>query len=108
MGLDGGWGLGVTKHFKHNMASKRTQGKRSRFDVGTTDVESDTDSDNELFLTSENWPRLLLMKSASEERALNRLSPFAMQKGFQAIAGTLKSIRRLRDGSFLVECNRRT
>ena len=48
------------------------------------------------------------MKSASEERPLNKLSPFAVQKGLQAIARTLKSIRRLRDGSFLVECNRRT
>ena len=48
------------------------------------------------------------MKSASEEHPLNKLSPFAVQKGFQAIAGTLKSIRRLRNGSFLVECNRAT
>ena len=32
---------------------------------------------------------------------------FAVQKGFQAVAGTLKSIKRLRDGSFLVECGKR-
>ena len=51
MVLDGGWGVGVTKHFKHNMASKRKQGKRSRFEVGITDAESDTDSDNKLYLT---------------------------------------------------------
>jgi len=38
---------------------------------------------------------------------LQKLSPFAVQKGFQAIAGTLKSIKRLRDGSFLVECGKR-
>ena len=48
------------------------------------------------------------MKSASEERPLNKLSPFAVQKGLQAIAGTLKSIRLLMDGSLLVECNCRT
>ena len=30
-----------------------------------------------------------------------------IQKGFQAIAGTLKSIKRLRDGSFLVKCGKR-
>ena len=66
------------------------------------------DSDNELYLTSENWPRFLLTKSASEERLLNKLSPVAVEKGFQAIAGTLKGVRRLRDGSFLVECNCRT
>ena len=44
-----------------------------------------------------------MIKSASEEQPLSKLSPFAVQKGFQAIAGTLKSTRRLRDGSFLVE-----
>ena len=38
---------------------------------------------------------------------LFKLSPFAAQKGFEAIAGTLKSTRRLKDGSFLVECSRR-
>ena len=34
-------------------------------------------------------------------------SLFAVQKGFQAIARTLKNIKRLRDGSFLVECGKR-
>ena len=48
-----------------------------------------------------------LLTSASEEKPLSKLSPFAVQKGFQAIAGTLKSTKRLRDGSFLVECSRR-
>ena len=31
-----------------------------------------------------------------------------MQKGFQAVAGTLKSTKRLRAGCFLVECLKRT
>ena len=38
MGLGGGWELGVTKQLKHNMASKRKLGKRSRFEVGLTDA----------------------------------------------------------------------
>ena len=38
---------------------------------------------------------------------LSKLSPFAVQKGFQAVAETLKSIKRLRDGCFVVECTRR-
>ena len=49
----------------------------------------------------------MVMTSANEEKPLSKLSPFAVQ-GFQAIAGTLKSTKRLRDGSFLVECSRRT
>ena len=67
-----------------------------------------SNTDNELFLTKDNWPRFIVVKSASEERPLNKLSPFAVQKGFQAVAGTLKSTKRLRDGSFLVECSRKT
>ena len=43
----------------------------------------------------------------SEDLPLQKLSPFAIQKGFQSIAGTVKSIKRLRDGSFLVECGKR-
>ena len=60
------------------MATKHQSRKRVR------DDDSDTDSDNEMLMNSET-----------------------IQKGFQAIAGTLKSIKRLRDGSFLVECGRR-
>ena len=71
------------------------------------DDDLDSDSENELFLTYDNWPRFIVLSSASEEKPLSKLSPFAVQKGFQAIAGTLKSTKRLRDGSFLVECSRR-
>ena len=67
----------------------------------------DSYSDNEPFVTGDTWPRFIVMTSASEEKPLIKLSPFAVQKGFQAIAGTLKSTKRLRDGSFLVECSRR-
>ena len=48
------------------------------------------------------------MESSSDDLLLSKLSPFAVQKGFQAVAGTLKSIKRLRDGSFLVECARKS
>ena len=85
------------------MATKHQSKKRVR------DDNSDTDSDNEILMKSEtNWPRFLIVESASEDLPLQKLSPFVDQKGFQAVAGTLKSIKRLRDGSFLVECGKRT
>ena len=62
-----------------------------------TDDDSDTDTENELFFMKDNWPRFIVVQSASEEQPLSKLSPFAVQKGFQAIAGTLKSTKRLRD-----------
>ena len=69
--------------------------------------ESDSYSYSELCMSNDNWPRYLVMTSASEETNLNKLSPFAEQKGFQAIAGILKSIKRLRVGSRHVECGRK-
>ena len=73
------------------------------------DQDSDTDSDNERSYNSgSGWPRFLVVESSSDDLPLNKLSPFAVQKGFQAVAGTLKSIKRLRDGSFLVECARKS
>ena len=84
------------------MATKHQSKKR------VWDDDSDTDSDNEMLMKSEtNWPRFLIVESASEDLHLQKLSPFAVEKGFQAVAGTLKSIKRLRDGSFLVECGKR-
>ena len=68
-------------------------------------MDSDTDSEYETFVTSTSSPRFVVMKSASEE--LSKLSRYAIQKRFEAIARILKSTRRLRDGSFLVECSRK-
>ena len=84
------------------MASKHKSIKRGR------DEDSDTDADNEMFINNENkLPIFLPVESTNEDLPLQKLSPFAIQKGFQAIAGTLKSIKRLRGGSFLVECGKR-
>ena len=72
------------------------------------DQDSDSDSDNERSYNSyNNRPRFLVVESSSDDLPLSKLSPFAVQKGFQAVAGTLKNIKRLRDGSSLVECGKR-
>ena len=55
----------------------------------TRNDDPDSDSDSELYITNDTWPRFMVMTSASEEKPLSKLSPFAVQKGFQAIAGTL-------------------
>ena len=93
---------------KYGFLSFSKKQKKNKKKKTGTDDDSDSDTDNELFLTKNNWPSFIVVKSASEERPLSKLSPFAVQKGFQAIARTLKSTERLRDGSFLVECSRKT
>ena len=53
-----------------------------------------------------NWPRFLLVESGDNSLPVTKLSPFAIDKGFQAlISGRLGSIKRLRNGTFLVECD---
>ena len=70
--------------------------------------DTDTDSDNECFtITNTKWPRFLVVESSSDDLPLSILSHFAIQKVFQAIAGTFKSIKQLRGGSFLMECARK-
>ena len=70
--------------------------------------DSDLDSENECsYKSCNNWPRFLVVELSSDNLPLSKLSPFAVQKGFQVVAGTLKGIKRLRDGSFLVECGKR-
>ena len=83
--LLGGWGQNVTKRYLTYNGNKTVR-----------DDDSDTDSDNEMLMNSEtNWARFLIVDSANEDLPLQKLSPFAIQKAFQAIAGTLKSIKRL-------------
>ena len=73
----------------------------------TRNDDLDSDSGYEPFVTNDTWLRFIVMTYASEKQPLCKLSPFAVQKGFQAIAGTLKSTKRLRDGHLLLECSRR-
>ena len=71
------------------------------------DNDQDSDSENEgSYNSCNNRPRFLVVESSSEDLLLGKLSPFAVQNGFQAVAGTL--IKRLRDRSFLVECARKS
>ena len=65
----------------------------------------DSDPDYETRTMTMNWPRFLLVESEDESLPVTKLSPFAIDKGFQAlISGRLRSIKRLRNGT-LVECD---
>ena len=92
VGLGGGWGQNVTKHYltyNGNNPPPPPPPKKKEKKKRVLDDDSDTDSDNEMLMKSEtNWPRFLIVESASEDLTLQKLSPFAVQKGFQAIAGS--------------------
>ena len=50
-------------------------------------------------LSSKTWPRFLVIGSS-----LKKLSPFAIQKGLEGLAGEPKRVKKLRSGSLLIEC----
>ena len=46
---------------------------------------NDSDSDYETRTVTMNWPRFLLVESGDESLPVTKLSPFAIDKGFQAL-----------------------
>ena len=64
------------------------------------------DSDYETRTRALNWPWFLLVESGDDTLAVTKLSPFPIDKGFQALMpGRPRSIKRLANGAFLVECD---
>ena len=72
-----------------------------------TEVSDSTSSDEEYMVKTLNakkskvtsfktWPRFLIIGSI-DEGALQKLSPFAIDKGLQGMAGSLKSVKKLRN-----------
>ena len=62
--------------------------------------DNDSDSDYEIRTMTMNWPRFLLVESGDESLPVTKLSPFAIDKGFQAlISGRLFRSCRLVHGS---------
>ena len=75
VGLSGGWGQNLTKHYltyngnKTPIKTKQKKEEKKR----VRDDDSDTDSDNEMFMKSEtNWPRFLIIESVSEDLPLQK------------------------------------
>ena len=79
-----------------------------------TEVSDSTSSDEEYMVKPINakkskvtsfktWPRFLIIGS-TDEGALQKRSPFGIDKGLQRLAGSLKSVKKLRNGTLLVEC----
>ena len=47
--------------------------------------------------------RFFVVETSSSQLSLSKLSPFAVEKSLKAAVGTVRNIRRLRDGNILVE-----
>jgi len=55
-----------------------------------------------------NFPKFVIISSSDVNKPLSMISPFVLSKALQAALGTLKSVRRQRNGNVLVETDSRT
>ena len=63
-------------------------------DFSSTDEESITYTKKTKVTTSNTWPRFLII-SSTDDGALKKLSPFAIQKGLVGLAGEPKSVKKI-------------
>ena len=91
---------------------KRTRADLSHSDDDGThtdsDTEHETDTEHEKDLSkksppSANFPRFIVMKPTYSEQSLTKLSPFAVEKSILGRYGTVKQVKKLKDGSLLIE-----
>ena len=108
------WWVGAWLINIHNSKmSQKTQSnsidrtlKRVHTEVGdfsSSDEESITYTKKTKVTTSNTWPWFVII-SSTDDGALKKLSPFAIQKGLVGLAGEPKSVKTIKDGSLLVEC----
>ena len=90
------------------MASQNIKSGKRRKLGSDPSRDTDSDSDAEVRKTIGAWPSWLIIQSADSERPITKLSPFAVAKGLKGLAGAEpKSVKRLRDGSLLVQVDRK-
>ena len=65
-------------------------------------------TDSNYKLQSGAWSSFLMMVGTNQTNPLSRVSPFALQKGIEGIAGIPRSVKRLFNGSVLIEVSKRS
>ena len=75
--------------------------KRSR----NADADSDSEDDDvDIWTAAGAWPRFLVVEAEDSANPLSRISPFLMQKWFEGVSSSIKDIKKLGSGAFLVNC----
>ena len=66
--------------------------------------DSDDDIDaSTLFRAQENFPKFIIIESTNKETQVTSLSPFVIEKQIESMIGTSKSVKKLKNGTLLVE-----
>lgn len=77
--------------------SKKQNNKRSK-------IQSDSDEEP---CGVETFPRFMVIQSTDPTKPVAALSPFVIEKSISSSIGTPKSVKKLKSGCLLVECERR-
>ena len=71
------------------------------------DSDDDDNNASTIFTTQENFARFLKIESKNKEKPVTSLSPFVIEKQIEAIIGTAKSVKKLKNQTLLVETTRK-
>ena len=80
--------------------------KRIRADVSNSDdehVNLHSDDEDTQPNPDVNMPKFIVLKPTYPEQPLTKLSPFAVEKSILGRYGTVKQVKKLKDGSLLIE-----
>ena len=76
--------------------------KRPRSDSDGDEIDTST-----IFRTQENFAKFLIMESKNPEKPITSLSPFVIEKQIEALIGTPKSVKKMRNQTLLIETTRK-
>ena len=76
--------------------------KRPRSDSDGDEIDTST-----IFRTQENFAKFLIMESKNPEKPITSLSPFVIEKQTEALIGTPKSVKKMRNQTLLIETTRK-
>ena len=77
--------------------------KRPRSDSDNDEIDTST-----IFRTQENFAKFLIIESTNKDKPITSLSPFVIEKQIEALIGTVKSVKKLRNQTLLVETTRKS
>ena len=72
------------------------------------DCDGDEHEASTIFASQENFARYLIIESKNKEKPVTSLSPFVIEKQNESMIGTAKSVKKLKNGTLLVETTRKT
>ena len=76
--------------------------KRPRSDSDGDEIDTST-----VFRTQENFAKFLIIESKNPEKPITSLSPFVIEKQIEALIGTPKSVKKMRNQTLLIETTRK-